>query len=53
MMKGMNQMGLNLPSPREPYNLVIDQDKVSFRENLRMKRPIILTLDFMFVSLIG
>jgi hypothetical protein len=33
--------------------LVIDQDKITFRENLRMNRPIILTLEFFFVSLIG
>ena len=33
--------------------MVIDQDKVTFRENPRMNRPIILTLDLMFVSLVG
>jgi hypothetical protein len=33
--------------------LVIDQDKVALRENLRMNGPIILTLDLMFMSLVG
>ena len=33
--------------------MVVDQDKVAFRENSRTNRPIILTLDFMFVSLVG
>jgi hypothetical protein len=52
-MIGLNHMDFNLPAPREPYNLVIDQDKVTFRENLMMNRSIILTLEFMFVSLIS
>jgi hypothetical protein len=33
--------------------LVIDQDKVAFRENSRVNRLIILTLEFLFVSLVG
>ena len=33
--------------------MVIDKDKVAFSENTRTNRPIILTLDLMFVSLIG
>ena len=33
--------------------MVIDYDKVAFKENPRMNGPIILTLEFLFVSLIS
>ena len=33
--------------------MVVNQDKVTLRKNLRMNGPIILALYFMFVSLVG
>jgi hypothetical protein len=45
--------GFKLACPQEIFVLIIDQDKISFEENPRMNRPIILTLDSFLMSLIG
>jgi hypothetical protein len=45
--------GFELACPQGIFILVIDQDKITFRENPRVDGPIILTLDTLFVSLVG
>ena len=44
--------GFEFSCPQGVLILVIDQDKVTFRENPRMNGPIIMNLDLMFVSLV-
>jgi hypothetical protein len=45
--------GFELACPQGIFVLIIDQDKIAFRENPRMNGLIILTLDSFLMSLIG
>jgi hypothetical protein len=45
--------GFELACPQGIFVLIIDQDKIAFRENPRMNGPIILTLELFLMSLIG
>jgi hypothetical protein len=45
--------GCEFSCPQGIFIFFIDQDKIAFEENSRVDGPIILTLDMLFVSLVG